>query len=347
MNTTVPSDTTDLTTVDYEDLNIADLSTNKYKIWSMNLVKDVTYHFLLVDSDNKLSRPESSSDCYFYIEKDDYSPILSADNYFGDYNGFTNFTCSETGTYYFIICLRTLNQTGDTTAGAVYAYYEEISEIDSSNTISNINLGLLSTKTIEIPFEPAAAVYDFEVELSVSTNIDFYQRLLSYEIQGKNLVITSLGDINSDAESRALFGNIPLTITDTITGTQKQITVKIVPDSSILVSVDSASSNDINDYSIAEITYDDPYTIYRIEMEAGKTYNFEIVDSINHSASLSNTVDCYFTLFNANDLLNEVTYFDDYNDSITCLTAGTYYFVIAPYFSGSEGYGAFHVYTTD
>lgn len=343
-NNTAPTSTTDLSSVSTTELNIADLSTNKYKIWSMDLVEGVTYHFLLLDSTRTLNRTESFSNCYFYIEKNDYSQVLSVDNTSSDYTPFRDFTCTETGTYYFIICLKSILGTGNTTAGAVYAYYDEITEIDPSDTLTNINLGLLSTKTIEIPFEPAAAVYDFTVDLSTTTNIDFYQALLSYEIQGKNLVITSLGDVNSNAFYRTLFGNIPLTITDTISDTQKQITVKIVPDSSILVDVDSASSDDINDYSIAEITYDDPYVIYKIHMVTGMTYYFENVDSRIQSASLSDRIDCYFSLFKADNLLNPILSLDDENGDYKCTASDDYYYVIAPYFPGSEGYGAFHVW---
>ena len=69
---TTPDDPTDLRNVSDENLNFADLSNKKYNIWSMDLVKDVTYHFLLLDSEKSLMRTDSFSDCYFYMEKDDY-----------------------------------------------------------------------------------------------------------------------------------------------------------------------------------------------------------------------------------------------------------------------------------
>ena len=323
----------------------ADLSSKKYEIYSMNLSGGARYHFLLADSNEARGLP-STSDCYFYIENSNYDIIVKADNGSSDRANFLNFTCPESGTYYLVIARHTMETTGATTAGAVYAYYEKITAIDSANTISTINMPLGGTKTVTIPIEPEGASGNFTVKLN-STNSK-YRYMLNFDeydnisVSGNTFELHSLGMYGIDStynnNYKFQFDVVPVTITDENTGLSKNIEIHIIPDplNTILVSpVPETMSQNNSDYYTSIISQTNPVLVYAIPMEAGKTYSFH---------NRTNTMSCFylyspsFAQCNGGSGTGLSFLFD-------CKVSGTYYITICSSSSNSPEYtDSFYVY---
>ncbi len=322
------------------DTVVADLSSKKYEIYSMQLNKDEKYHFLLADTDKARGLP-STSDCYFYIENSNYDIIVKADNGSSDKANFLNFTCPESGTYYLVIARYNMEITCATTAGAVYAY---------SNTISLTDTPLGSSKDINIPFSTSSGTHDFEVKADINdpTWNDTYLQILNFDenrelpVTGNKVTIEMVKQIEIP---NYCFYEIPLIVTDNNTSTTEKIKLHIAPNQ-INVIPDTSPASLETDFYVSNLSENMQYSLYEIQLEDGNNYHFEIADSFSHShdniITLSRAGDCLFYLYDSS--LNTLIEQDDDDFSYPCGLSGKYYLKVFRRNGTGTIQGAFHVY---
>ena len=347
INYRAPTDIDDIYAEAEDTRVIANLSSKYYEIYSMQLQGGAKYHFLLADNDDQKGMP-STSDCQFYIEDSQYNVIDNVDNTSSDRDRFLDFTCPETGTYYFIIARRSMSGTGAVTSGGVYAYCDPITAIDSSNTLSTINLPLGGQTTFTVPFEPATAACDFVISANTSDSRWMYQCyfMLNFDettdkiaATGNTFTLESLGLYEYNGSKYHLY-DVPVTIKDQISGITKDVIIHIVPEGENLTVISSDSipdvgPEDLSDYHVKTISQSNPAAVYSIPLQAGTRYCF------NYKSSYYS----YYTLYDSS--LTAITSWNGYDNvySYTPTTSGTYYITIWNYNSNTVSYDSyFYVY---
>ena len=137
----------------------------------------------------------------------------------------------------------------------------------------------------------------------------------------------------------------------------------IIVKCTVTVSIDSSSATEISSSSIgnaASTTQSDwtqvaltsagQASVYKISLEANKTYTFEIADSgCNESMVNGTKVDALFSLYDSSSTVINQLDGSSSNDKITVTPQSNalYYFIVSPYDAGRTGAAAFHVYVSE
>lgn len=152
-----------------------------------------------------------------------------------------------------------------------------INQIDPEGTITTVDLPLLTSSTITIPFDPPTANHNFSVAFTSTSTT--YPRMLGYSIQDDKLTLTSLGE-SEYSGAKLVLGSIGLKITDSISGKTKNITVRIVPVESTVIPITPIPTVTSTNYDYeTTISSEKPFQIYSLNLQKGKGYQFFDISS--------------------------------------------------------------------
>ena len=163
----------------------------------------------------------------------------------------------------------------------------------------------------------------------------------------------------SGSETITVYGALPgtatITLTDSVSSLETQCTVTVSIDDSSATEISSSSignaaSTTQSDWTQVVLTSAGQASVYKISLEANKTYTFEIADSGCNSGMVNGTnVDAMFSLYDSSS--NVIKQLDgqssDDKITVTPQSDANYYFIVSPYQAGNTGAAAFHVYVSE
>lgn len=304
------------------DYNITQTRNNPYKFYSCTLEAGKHYNIFAVSSGNSyLGIFDSSYKKKYNFSYQNRSRII--------------FVPSETGTYYLVAS----SYFPDESEQSLQFYLfdgQKITDFSLSGGLSH-SLSIGEIEDIYITWTPPESMPEFN------------------NFSGSNRIAYTTYMDSVDYSKFTLKGVVPGTetvrISDSYSGIAHSYTVTVVSDPAdeIDIVADTAASVDINDYTEFYLTIEKPAIVHRIQLEAGKTYHFQHVDSLwtstgNNTDSYERN-DCFFYLKD-NDF-KVLIYVDDYDMSYVCTASGNYYYIVTSWSLGSYGRGAFHIWGED
>ena len=303
------------------DYNITQTRNNPYKFYSCTLEAGKHYNIFA----------EGSQNSFFGI----YDSSFNRKNSFS----YTNrsrmiFVPSETGTYYLVAS----SYFPDESEQSIQFYLfdgQKITDFSLSGGLSH-SLSIGEDEDIYITWTPPESMPEFN------------------NFSGSNRIAYTKYMDSVDYTKFTLKGVVPGTETvniyDSYSGINHSYTVTVVSDPAdeIDIFADTAASVDINDYTEFRLLLDKPAIVYRIQLEAGKTYYFQHVDRLHTSTGNPKDQygnDCFFYLKDNN--FNFLISADDRDMSYVCTASGNYYYIVTSWSLGSYGRGAFHIWGED
>ena len=249
-------------------------------------------------------------------------------------NGYRNrrsYVSQKTGIVY-VGVYAYVSQPSETITGLYLQEFKPVTEITLSQTSLTMNPG--ETVVIDYSIKPDDALKDD----------------ISYYYETNNITTWSYDESTITVHSR-IPGKNKFSITDFMSSASVECPVVVLSDSTkeIDISPDSAPSYDISDYEIVNFSPGNIFKVYRIQMEAGKTYYFQNVDrwhaGTGNDADKEGKIDCEFRLnrsdwqFITRNINTDYTY--------TCTTTGLYYYIASSYSDNVTGQAAFHIWAED
>ena len=210
----------------------------------------------------------------------------------------------------------------------------------------------------------STAIYTYSVSAITSLSLSENAVTLDaggYADYGKNYrASASFTQNGSGSETITVYGALPgtatITLTDSVSSLSTQCTVTVSIDDSSATEISSSSignaaSTTQSDWTQVALTSAGQASVYKISLEANKTYTFEIADSGCNSGMVVNgtKVDALFSLYDSSFTVIKQLDYSSSNDKITVTpqSNASYYFIVSPYNAGRTGAAAFHVYVSE
>ncbi len=303
-------------------------------VYSVTLASGKNYTF--ESSDSNTSILPSNVDSVFILYDSDGA-------YLKAWDASLTYVPTKNGTYY-LVCRPYNASSNGNFAVHVYATKPITGLAFSQNTLS-INSGTTATltATYTVP-EGASPIF------KVSSSADY----------GKNYrASASFTQNGSGSETITVYGALPgtatITLTDSVSSLSTQCTVTVSIDDSSATEISSSSignaaSTTQSDWTQVALTSAGQASVYKISLEANKTYTFEIADSGCNSGMVNGTnVDAMFSLYDSSSTVISQLDGSSSDDKITVTPASnaSYYFIVSPYNAGRTGAAAFHVYVSE
>lgn len=303
-------------------------------VYSVDLTSGKNYTF--ESSDSNTSILPSKVDSVFILYDSDGAYLKTWDNSL-------TYVPERNGTYYLVCRPYDASENGNF---AVHVYATEpITGLAFSQNTLSINSGTTATLTATYTV-PAGASPIF----SVSSSADY----------GKNYrASASFTQNGSGSETITVYGALPgtatITLTDSVSSLSTQCTVTVSIDDSSATEISSSSignaaSTTQSDWTQVALTSTGQASVYKISLEANKTYTFEIADSGCNSGMVNGTkVDAMFSLCDSSSAVISQLDGSSSDDKITVTpqSNASYYFIVSPYDAGRTGAAAFHVYVSE
>ena len=303
-------------------------------VYSVDLTSGKNYTF--ESSDSNTSILPSKVDSVFILYDSDGAYLKTWDNSL-------TYVPERNGTYYLVCRPYTVRNNGNF---AVHVYETKpITGLAFSQNTLSIKSGTTATLTATYAV-PAGASPIF----SVSSSADY----------GKNYIASaSFTQNGSGSETITVYGALPgtatITLTDSVSLLSTQCTVTVSIDDSSATEISSSSignaaSTTQSDWTQVALTSAGQASVYKISLEANKTYTFEIADSGCNSGMVNGTnVDAMFSLYDSSSTVISQLDGSSSDDKITVTPASnaSYYFIVSPYNAGRTGAAAFHVYVSE
>lgn len=303
-------------------------------VYSVDLTSGKNYTF--ESSDSNTSILPSKVDSVFILYDSDGAYLKTWDDSL-------TYVPTKNGTYY-LVCRSYDASSNGNFAVHVYETKPITGLAFSQNTLS-INSGTTATltATYTVP-EGASPIF------KVSSSADY----------GKNYrASASFTQNGSGSETITVYGALPgtatITLTDSVSSLSTQCTVTVSIDDSSATEISSgsignAASTTQSDWTQVSLTSAGQASVYKISLEANKTYTFEIADSGCNSGMVNGTkVDALFSLYDSSSTVIKQLDDSSSNDKIkvTPQSNASYYFIVSPYDAGRTGAAAFHVYVSE
>jgi len=304
-------------------------------VYSLALTSGKNYTF--ESSDSNTSILPSKVDSVFILYDSDGAYLKTWDDSL-------TYVPTKNGTYY-LVCRPYNASSNGNFAVHVYETKPITGLAFSQNTLS-INSGTTATltATYTVP-EGASPIF------KVSSSADYgksYRASASFTQNG------------SGSETITVYGALPgtatITLTDSVSSLSTQCTVTVSIDDSSATEISSSSignaaSTTQSDWTQVALTSAGQASVYKISLEANKTYTFEIADSgCNPGMVVNGTkVDALFSLYDSSSTVINQLDGSSSNDKITVTPQSNalYYFIVSPYDAGRTGAAAFHVYVSE
>ena len=303
-------------------------------VYSVDLTSGKNYTF--ESSDSNTSILPSKVDSVFILYDSDGAYLKTWDDS-------STYVPTKNGTYY-LVCRPYDARSNGNFAVHVYATEPITGLAFSQNTLS-INSGTTATLTATYTV-PEGASPIFKVSSSAG--------------YGKNYrASASFTQNGSGSETITVYGALPgtatITLTDSVSSLNTQCTVTVSIDDSSATEISSSSignaaSTTQSDWTQVALTSAGQASVYKISLEANKTYTFEIADSgCNESMVNGTKVDALFSLYDSSSTVINQLDGSSSNDKITVTPQSNalYYFIVSPYDAGRTGAAAFHVYVSE
>ena len=303
-------------------------------VYSVDLTSGKNYTF--ESSDSNTSILPSKVDSVFILYDSDGAYLKTWDDSL-------TYVPTKNGTYYLVCRPYTVSNNGNF---AVHVYETKpITGLAFSQNTLSIKSGTTATLTATYTV-PAGASPVF----SVSSSADYgksYRASASFTQNG------------SGSETITVYGALPgtatITLTDSVSSLSTQCTVTVSIDDSSATEISSgsignAASTTQSDWTQVALTSAGQASVYKISLEANKTYTFEIADSgCNESMVNGTKVDALFSLYDSSSTVINQLDGSSSNDKIKVTPASnaSYYFIVSPYDAGKTGAAAFHVYVSE
>lgn len=303
-------------------------------VYSVDLTSGKNYTF--ESSDSNTSILPSKVDSVFILYDSDGAYLKTWDDSL-------TYVPTKNGTYYLVCRPYTVSNNGNF---AVHVYETKpITGLAFSQNTLSIKSGTTATltATYTVP-EGASPIF------KVSSSADYgksYRASASFTQNG------------SGSETITVYGALPgtatITLTDSVSSLNTQCTVTVSIDDSSATEISSSSignaaSTTQSDWTQVALTSAGQASVYKISLEANKTYTFEIADSGCNSGMVNGTnVDAMFSLYDSSSTVISQLDGSSSNDKITVTpqSNASYYFIVSPYDAGSTGAAAFHVYVSE
>lgn len=326
----------DVNTTYITDFNATELSDLKlYAIYSATFQEGVTYYFQSYDEYNVFGIPETPIDAYFYLEDSNNNIIDFKDH------GTITYTCTATGTYYFVVTYFDLSEADTYTGYAGIRWYaEKITAMSDYLTSSQYFFldadGLTHNITNDFQYTPTNAYYNFIVSYTEDSRIVgnatvAYSTRLRLNPYMPGTTYVKVRDQYSGVEHDYNFKVFP---------TEASSEIPVLPISGIpLTPDDSTEIYNLPDTVVADLS-SKKYEIYSMHLNKDEKYHFLLADN-DEARGLPSTSDCYFYIENSNyDIIVKAD--NGASDranflNFTCPESGTYYLVIARYTMGTTG----------
>lgn len=303
-------------------------------VYSVDLTSGKNYTF--ESSDSNTSILPSKVDSVFILYDSDGAYLKTWDDSL-------TYVPERNGTYYLVCRPYDASENGNF---AVHVYETKpITGLAFSQNTLSIKSGTTATLTATYTV-PAGASPIF----SVSSSADY----------GKNYrASASFTQNGSGSETITVYGALPgtaaITLTDSVSSLNTQCTVTVSIDDSSATEISSSSignaaSTTQSDWTQVALTSAGQASVYKISLEANKTYTFEIADSgCNESMVNGTKVDALFSLYDSSSTVINQLDGSSSNDKITVTPQSNalYYFIVSPYDAGRTGAAAFHVYVSE
>lgn len=303
-------------------------------VYSVTLTSGKNYTF--ESSDSNTSILPSNVDSVFILYDSDGAYLKTWDD-------LLTYVPERNGTYY-LVCRPYNASSNGNFAVHVYETKPITGLAFSQNTLS-IKSGTTTTLTATYTV-PAGASPVFSVSSSAG--------------YGKNYIASASCTQNKNgSETITVYGALPgtaaITLTDSVSSLSTQCTVTVSIDDSSATEISSSSignaaSTTQSDWTQVALTSTGQASVYKISLEANKTYTFEIADSgCNHAMVNGTKVDALFSLYDSSSTVISQLDGSSSNDKITVTpqSNASYYFIVSPYNAGNTGAAAFHVYVSE
>ena len=308
-------------------------------VYSVDLTSGKNYTF--ESSDSNTSILPSKVDSVFILYDSDGAYLKTWDNSL-------TYVPERNGTYYLVCRPYDASENGNF---AVHVYATEpITGLAFSQNTLSINSGTTATLTATYTV-PAGASPIFSVSSKAGSSSADY---------GKNYrASASFTQNGSGSETITVYGALPgtatITLTDSVSSLNTQCTVTVSIDDSSATEISSSSignaaSTTQSDWTQVALTSTGQASVYKISLEANKTYTFEIADSgCNHAMVNGTKVDAMFSLYDSSStVINQLdAQSSDDKITVTPQSNARYYFIVSPYYAGNTGAAAFHVYVSE
>lgn len=302
-------------------------------VYSVTLTSGKNYTFETSDSNSILS---SKVDSVFILYDSDGTYLKTWDDSL-------TYVPAKSGTYYLVCRPYNASYNGNFTVH-VYETKPITGLAFSQNTLS-IKSGTTATLTATYTV-PAGASPILQVSSSADSGKDYRASASFIQNGSGSETITVYG---------ALPGTATITLTDSVSSLNTQCTVTVSIDDSSATEISSgsignAASTTQSDWTQVALTSAGQASVYKISLEANKTYTFEIADSGCNSGMVNGTkVDALFSLYDSSStVLNQLDgSSSDDKITVTPQSNASYYFIVSPYSAGRTGAAAFHVYVSE
>ena len=304
-------------------------------VYSVDLTSGKNYTF--ESSDSNTSILPSKVDSVFILYDSDGAYLKTWDDSL-------TYVPERNGTYYLVCRPYDASENGNF---AVHVYETKpITGLAFSQNTLSIKSGTTATLTATYTVPEGASPI-----LQVSSSAGY----------GKNYrASASFTQNGSGSETITVYGALPgtaiITLTDSVSSLNTQCTVTVSIDDSSATEISSSSignaaSTTQSDWTQVAITSVGQASVYKISLEANKTYTFEIADSGCNSGMVVNgtKVDAMFSLYDSSStVINQLDgKISDDKITVTPQSNALYYFIVSPYDAGRTGAAAFHVYVSE
>ena len=238
----------------------------------------------------------------------------------------------QSGTYY----LSVSNYNTEHPDNTVKFYVYEITLI-TDFTLSETSLTMQSgdTKTFQISsYTPPEAYAEFSLN---NTGTRITSNTISGNVITMNAWVPGIDDV---------------IVYDNITGISKACNVTITSDPAKEIDISvtgTAASTILSDYTVVNLTAENYAVVNKLQLEAGKTYHFQHVDSIHQSTGNSDdrngTIDCYYYL--EDSTFHYLSRVDDWDMDYRCTKSGLYYYIITAFSFRNTGKGYYYIWAED
>lgn len=304
-------------------------------VYSVDLTSGKNYTF--ESSDSNTSILPSNVDSVFILYDSDGAYLKTWDDSL-------TYVPTKNSTYYLVCRPYTVRNNGNF---AVHVYETKpITGLAFSQNTLSIKSGTTATLTATYTVPAGASPI-----LQVSSSKNY----------GKNYIANaSFTQNGSGSETITVYGALPgtaaITLTDSVSSLNTQCTVTVSIDDSSATEISSSSignaaSTTQSDWTQVAITSAGQASVYKISLEANKTYTFEIADSgCNPGMVVNGTkVDAMFSLYDSSSTVINQLDGSSSDDKITVTPQSNarYHFIVSPYDAGRTGAAAFHVYVSE
>ncbi|MCQ2597337.1 MAG: InlB B-repeat-containing protein [Treponema sp.] len=307
---------------EYTKVNLSD--TNPSQLLKVYFEAGKTYSVQCADSDNSQGTGLSVSDCYFYLYDTSFAQIRSTDS------GTISYLCTTPGYYY--VGIRRYSNNGNK-LGAVHIFAPKVIESLVLNP---------ATYTVESG-ETFAITADYTpVDAEVSAGYSNYTNSRYYPVGNMTAA--------NGVMSKSFYAKLPGTYTST--NLYDNTSGKSTASASVTVTgpaaagldtltVRSARAEEASDYTLYGFSDNNYVKFYKIGLEAGTKYNFQIAHNGN---VISGSPYCYWALYDSSyvRVLEET---DNSSRAYTPASDGIYILGICPNYndSGTIGVNVYNV----